>query len=101
MIPRLARRAIEALVFLFALLGFCFVPLGDKTALEHAKAIARTEAAAEAGRELLEATRRIRRRIFDPGEPPAPQRPTPLVAIEAEGADAGADASLPWRAANR
>lgn len=105
MLSKLARRGIEALVALFALLGFCFVPLGEKTALQHLGAIARTAPAAELGRELVEATRRIRRRLFEevdrnaePAAPPAKQPPL----IAAEPLDAGApDASLSWQLAAR
>jgi hypothetical protein len=100
-IPRLARRAIEALVALFALLGFCLVPLGEKTALEHTGAILRTGAAVEAGRELVEAASRIRRKIFEQVER-APDAPEPAL-VRAEPADAGAapDASLGWKSAAR
>ena len=97
MFGRLARRAIELSVALFALLGFCFVPLGEKTALEHAGAILRTDAAAEAAREIVEATRRARKKLFDEVDRPDP-KPAPPPLIAAEPADAGApDASLPWQ----
>lgn len=102
MVPKLARRAIEALVALFALLGFCYVPLGEKTGAQHLGAILRTEAAAQAGRGLVDAARGVRRRIFAELEAPSPPRPpasaSPLMKVEL--ADAGAseppDASLPY-----
>jgi hypothetical protein len=101
-VPRLARRAIEALVALFALLGFCFVPLGEKTALGHLSAMARTEPAAEAARGLLDAARHAKKRLLSElGSADAPRlapSASPLVRIAP--ADAGAleppDASLPY-----
>jgi hypothetical protein len=103
-IARFTRRGLEALVALFALLGFCFVPLGEKTALAHLAAIARTAPAAELGREIVAAAERVRRRLFEEVDRPAPEPRAPPMAIAAEPTDAGAgapDASLPWRAALR
>jgi hypothetical protein len=64
-ITRVGRRALEIGVGMFALLGFCFVPLGKKTGLEHLKAIVSTGPAQDAGRELLEAGLRLRARMFE------------------------------------
>ena len=64
MIGKLGRRAIDLLVVLFALLGFAFVPLGKRTALEHVVAILSTGPARDAGHELVEATERLRRRLL-------------------------------------
>jgi hypothetical protein len=103
-IPRLARRAIEAVVALFALLGFCCVPLGQKTALEHAGAVLRTDAALEAGRELVDAASGLRRRIFEQlDRPPAEATPNAEPLIVAEPIDAGSmpDASVSWKSAAR
>ena len=78
MITRLGRRALEIGVGLFALLGFAFVPLGKKTALEHVKAIVATEPAKEAGRELWAAGDRLRTKLFEslPSRDGAPQAPS-------------------------
>jgi len=107
----LGRRALDFAVGFFALLGFVFVPLGERTAFDHAKAIFTTGAAVEAGRELVEAGDRLRRRALggrsDPGpELPRPEnsatpapsgpRPEPPPMAQTEALDAGADASLPW-----
>jgi hypothetical protein len=103
-IQRLARRAIEGLVALFALLGFCCVPLGDKTALEHAGAILRTQAALEAGRELVEAAGGLRRRVFeqlDRAPAKTPESAAPLLAAELVDAGAAPDASVIWKSAAR
>jgi len=81
-ITRIGRRVLEIGVGIFALLGFAFVPLGKKTALEHAKAIFATEPAREARRELWEAGERLRDKVL--ASPPAPK--------QAGGADAGANA---------
>lgn len=60
----LSRRVVEGVVVLFALLGFVFVPLGKKTGFEHAVAVARTNAAAEAVRELWLGGERLRRKLI-------------------------------------
>jgi hypothetical protein len=59
------RRLMEAVVALFALLGFAFVPLGQKTALEHAHDIFTTPAALTAWRELAGAAERLRSKVFE------------------------------------
>lgn len=57
------RRLVEGVVALFALLGFAFVPLGKKTALEHTLDIFTTPAARSAWQELGAATERLRDRL--------------------------------------
>jgi hypothetical protein len=59
----LGRRGLEAGISVFALLGFCYVPLGEHTGLEHAKAIFSTPAAKRAGGELIEAFSRVRSKL--------------------------------------
>ncbi|MCC6215123.1 MAG: hypothetical protein IT376_09655 [Polyangiaceae bacterium] len=80
MIGRLGRRATEALVLLFAALGFVLVPLGSRTGLEHARAVLSTPEARVAGAELWAAAAGIRARLLaalgDRQPPPAP-RPAP------------------------
>jgi hypothetical protein len=111
-IERLGRRALELVVLLFALLGFAFVPLGHKTGLEHVGAILSTDAARQAGRDLLQAMNRLRSRLgWPPGPKPAnarrlPEHPlpfgqtgrrnraAPLHAVSVERPDAGPDASV-------
>src|SRR6478609_1392698 len=56
----LGRRGVETGISLFAVLGFCYVPLGGHTGLEHAKAVLSTPAAKRAGAELLDALIRVR-----------------------------------------
>ena len=63
MLRVLGRRGLEAGISLFAILGFCYVPLGSHTALEHTKAIFGTPAAKRAGLELVEAFVRVRRKL--------------------------------------
>lgn len=58
------RRLAEGVVALFALLGFAFVPLGKKTALEHTLDIFTTPAARSAWQELGAATERLRDRLI-------------------------------------
>jgi len=57
------RRIAESVVALFALLGFAFVPLGKKTALEHSLDIFTTPAAKDAWAELSLATGRLRDKL--------------------------------------
>jgi hypothetical protein len=65
------RRVAEALVALFALLGFVFVPLGQKTAFEHTFAIFSTPPAVGAFRDLADTVLRLRDRIIEAVVPPA------------------------------
>jgi hypothetical protein len=54
---------VEAGISLFAVLGFCYVPLGGHTGFEHAKAVFSTPAAKRAGVELLDALLRVRAKL--------------------------------------
>ena len=76
------RRIAEALVALFALLGFVFVPLGQKTAFQHAVAVFSTPAAAIAFHELTGAVLRLKDRVSEaiapapkPESQPKPELP--------------------------
>ena len=71
------RRVAEALVALFALLGFAFVPLGQKTALEHTFAIFSTPPAVGAFRELAGTVLRLRDRIIEAVVPPTAPKNQP------------------------
>jgi hypothetical protein len=55
---------VEAAISLFAVLGFCYVPLGSHTGFEHAKAVLSTPAAKRAGAELVAALIRVRARLL-------------------------------------
>ena len=74
------RRVAEGIVALFAVLGFAFVPLGRKTALEHTLGIFTTPAALDAWHELGTATARLRETLIAHVMPAAPR------AIETPGA---------------
>ena len=63
MLGVLGRRGVEAGISLFAVLGFCYVPLGSHTGFEHAKAILTTPAAKRAGLELVVAFERARAKL--------------------------------------
>jgi hypothetical protein len=85
------RRVAEALVALFALLGFALVPLGRKTALEHTRDIFSTPAAMSAFRELGSAALRLREKltgaVFGATSPPPSAPPAaPGSASDAPGA---------------
>ena len=91
MFGSLGRRSVEATVLLFAVLGFTYVPLGEHTGLEHAKAIFATAPAREAAAELWQAAGRVRRTMFGQ-ETPTPEPPPNALVV-----DAGApDASQAW-----
>jgi hypothetical protein len=68
------RRITEATVALFALLGFAFVPLGQKTAFEHTLAIFSTPAARAAFVELGGTVLRLRDRVIHAVAPPSPPK---------------------------
>ncbi len=63
MLGVLGRRGVEAAISLFAVLGFCYVPLGGHTGFEHVKAVFSTPAAKRAGAELIEALSRVRGKL--------------------------------------
>jgi len=77
MVGRVGRRGVEALVLLFAVLGFTYVPLGEHTGLEHSKAILGTDAASRAASELFGSVGRLKARWL--GDPraavPPPLKP--------------------------
>ncbi len=76
------RRLVESVVALFALLGFAFVPLGRKTALEHTLGIFTTPAALDAWQELGAAAGRLRDKVL---VSVMPQRPAEN-AVDTRGA---------------
>lgn len=82
----------ESVVALFALLGFAFVPLGQKTALEHAHDVFTTPAALTAWRELISAGDRLRLKVFDLL---MPERRTPVTSPAAGGPKGGPTPQLP------
>ncbi|HEX3777718.1 MAG TPA: hypothetical protein VHV51_24790 [Polyangiaceae bacterium] len=63
MLSVLGRRGLEAGISAFALLGFCYVPLGGHTGWEHTKAIFSTPAAKHAAAELIEAFGGLRAKL--------------------------------------
>jgi hypothetical protein len=73
------RRLFRTLVFFFATYAFVFVPLGEKTALEHVLAIFRTPQAQKAGAELKTSAERLVKKLREQAraedeEPPAAPR---------------------------
>jgi len=73
------RRVIDLAVLFLAAYAFAFVPLGSRTALEHCRAILRTRAAREAGRDVVSAADRLRRRVLSDDDEPLPSRGRPIV----------------------
>jgi len=75
----MGRRAVESVVALFAVLGFCFVPLGSKTGFEHTLALLRTDTVQEALEGLGGAVGRARTLLVRSLLPEArPTRPLPI-----------------------
>jgi hypothetical protein len=68
----LGRRAAESVVVVFAVLGFCAVPLGSKTALGHVIALTRTVPARDAASGLISALNRARGLVFGALTPETP-----------------------------
>jgi hypothetical protein len=54
------RRLVEGVVSLFAMLGFVYVPLGQRTGFEHARAVLSTPAASAAIEDLTTTALRLR-----------------------------------------
>jgi hypothetical protein len=75
----LVRRAIDIAVLFLAVYAFAFVPLGNRTGLEHCRAILHTRAAREAGRDIAGAADRLRNRIMADDTEAVPARGAPVV----------------------
>ncbi len=56
---RSIRWTVNIVVLAFAAYAFCVVPLGDRTGLEHARAILASDAAKDAKAEVVEAARKL------------------------------------------
>lgn len=63
MFTTIVRRIFKTLVFFFAAYAFVFMPLGEKTALEHILAIVRTPQAQRAGSELKTGAERLVKKL--------------------------------------
>jgi hypothetical protein len=97
-IHRVGRRALEALAAFFAVLGFCTVPLGQRTGLEHTRAILRSEPAQAAARDLVGAFGSLKQRLLEEKQETTtnPLSRSVTAPSPADRADAGADASVEW-----
>jgi hypothetical protein len=62
-VGRMAKRVFQAVVLFFAVYAFAFVPLGEKTALEHLRAIWGTPAAQQAASEVKGGVQRLVKRL--------------------------------------
>ena len=83
MLGNVGRRLVEGVVGLFALLGFIYVPLGQQTGFEHARAVLSTPAASAAIEDLTTTALRLRGQALGyltgqapapPTAPPSPQK---------------------------
>lgn len=70
MFASLGRQAFGSVISAFALLGFVFVPLGERTGLQHAKAILATPEASRAGEGLLTQLEALKRQFLSPNSKP-------------------------------
>lgn len=59
----MAKRVFQAVVLFFAVYAFAFVPLGERTALEHLRAIWGTPAAQQAASEVKGGVQRLVKRL--------------------------------------
>lgn len=85
MFGTVGRRAVDSVVAVFAVLGFCFVPLGQKTGFEHTLALLRTTSARDAGAGLLSAVARARALLVDVLASRDPSAPLPLPSASPSG----------------
>lgn len=93
---KLAKRAFEGAVFLFAAYAFATVPLGKRTGLQHLIAILNTKEAAEAGNELKQAGGRMVNELLQPhlaGEAKVPKLKPPQSKLALSDFDAGEEVS--------
>lgn len=78
-IGTLGRRLLEGTVSLFAVLGFLYVPLGQHTGFEHARAVFSTPAAQAALKDVTGAVLTLRTRVVElataQASPPQPVEP--------------------------
>jgi len=63
-LKRLAWRLVETGVLVFAALGFCYVPLGERTGYEHARAIAASPEVRDFAAGMLQAGRSLHARLL-------------------------------------
>ena len=81
MLGNVGRRLVEGVVSLFAVLGFMYVPLGQHTGFEHARAVLSTPAASAAIEDLTTTALRLRGQAVSfltghaPGAPQAEEGP--------------------------
>jgi len=75
---RSIRWSINLVVLAFAAYAFCVVPLGERTGLEHARAILASDAAKDAKEEVVEAAKKLDEKVRggDAGAAPS-ATPTP------------------------
>lgn len=87
------KRLFHAMVLFFAVYAFVFVPLGQKTALEHLRAIAGTPAAKDAATELSGGVKRLAHSLRDEA-----RRATEAVDEQIAGEEAPAQPEKPAKA---
>ena len=85
MLGVLGRRGVEACISLFAVLGFCYVPLGQHTGFEHAKAVLSTPAAKRAGLELVAVFGQVRSKLLGEIQDLGKNEPLPPAPLPAPG----------------
>ena len=95
MLGKVSRRAIDLGVLFLALYAFAFLPLGERTGLEHLQAVLATGAAKDAGRDLLTAAERLRRKLLGrAADEPVPGRGAPVVPKLPRGPEAAPNVAI-------
>lgn len=80
MLGNFGRKVIDVAVLFLAVYAFAFVPLGKRTGLQHLTAILHTDAARSAGRDVLSAADKLKKRLLgEEKEAPIRARGTPVV----------------------
>ncbi len=91
---KLAKTIVEGVVLLFAAYAFAFVPLGQRTALEHVRAVLGTKEARDAGRELKQAGGRVVDELLESGRGAGTPRVPPLDPPQSKLSPFGLDGGL-------
>lgn len=84
----MAKRLLQGVVLFFALYAFAFMPLGQRTALEHVQAVIGSTEAQEAASELKGGATRLVRKLRGAAENPLGNSPTAVPSSAAPGRQA-------------
>ena len=94
----MVKRVFQMVVLFFAIYAFVFVPLGQKTALEHVRAIAGTPAAHQAASELQGGVKRLVHELRDQAQRSTEATDEAIAGSEAEVPTPSSEPAQPGRA---